>query len=249
MPCSYLIVRIPSSWPGLQVDAEYEVSAKAAGAARTASEAAADFDTRYRIKSRTRNFYKDFKRRLPLRMRAMNDFLNTPMGAVTFLFLFLVSGGAAATSSACSTPNQNQLGGGFRYRASPSLPHLHTVPWQASPLTGPRHLLPALACPACSVHRRLLGHPARPLLLHVALPAAGPPRNVRAHATPAVPAVHLLSVQRAPLPPARLPCPSCLPPIRPSSPSALPRGLPTACAPSAPPLLLLQQLPERQGGS
>ena len=48
------------------MDAEYEVSAKAAEAARTASEAAAEFDTKFRVRQKTRNFYKDFKRRLPL---------------------------------------------------------------------------------------------------------------------------------------------------------------------------------------
>lgn len=57
----------------MQVDAEYEVSRKAAEAARAAEEAARklnnaaeDVDSRFHVRYRVRNFWRDIKRAAPL---------------------------------------------------------------------------------------------------------------------------------------------------------------------------------------
>lgn len=74
-----------------KVDAEYEVKKKAAEAARTVNEAAEELDSKFQFRSRTRNAFTDAKRMAPRVMRQIGDFFSTPMGAVTFMFLFLVS--------------------------------------------------------------------------------------------------------------------------------------------------------------
>ncbi|KAL4452302.1 hypothetical protein ABPG75_007964 [Micractinium tetrahymenae] len=81
-----------------QVDAEYDVSGKAAGAAKTAAEgarrvndAAEELESRWQVRRRMRNAFTDFKRATPQVMSQVRDFFNTPLGAVTFLFLFMLS--------------------------------------------------------------------------------------------------------------------------------------------------------------
>ncbi|PSC72212.1 Replicase poly 1ab [Micractinium conductrix] len=81
-----------------RVDAEYDVSGKAADAARTASksarraaEAAEDFESRFHIRRRLRVAWADVKRSAPRTLAGVRDFFNTPLGAMTFLFLFMVS--------------------------------------------------------------------------------------------------------------------------------------------------------------
>lgn len=84
------------------MDAEYDVSGKAADAARTASksarraaEAAEDFESRFHIRRRLRVAWADVKRSAPRTLAGVRDFFNTPLGAMTFLFLFMVSGESA----------------------------------------------------------------------------------------------------------------------------------------------------------
>lgn len=81
-----------------QVDAEYDVSGKAAEAAKTAAEgarrvndAAEELESRWQIRRRMRNAFADLKRTTPQLMSQVRDFFNTPLGAMTFLFLFMLS--------------------------------------------------------------------------------------------------------------------------------------------------------------
>lgn len=82
-----------------QADAEYDLSSKAESAARAAAEAAAkindaaaDADSKWGVRRRLRVWFADARRALPTLGRNINEFLNTPLGAMTFFFLFLVSG-------------------------------------------------------------------------------------------------------------------------------------------------------------
>lgn len=81
-----------------KVDAEYDVSGKAADAARTAAQnarkvndAAEELESRFHVRRRIRNAWTDVKRRTPAVMSQMRKYFDTPLGAVTFLFLFMVS--------------------------------------------------------------------------------------------------------------------------------------------------------------
>ncbi|KAL4857299.1 hypothetical protein ACK3TF_002585 [Chlorella vulgaris] len=85
-----------------KVDQEYDVSGRAADVAQKAAEAAQtaagaaqgvnnELESRFQFRRKTRNFFTDFKRRLPYMWRQVSEFSSTPMGAITFFFAFLVS--------------------------------------------------------------------------------------------------------------------------------------------------------------
>jgi hypothetical protein len=81
-----------------KVDAEFDVSGKASEAARAAAEAARkvneaaeDADSKFQFRRKGRILWSDLKRSAPVWGRRIRDFFETPLGAVTFLFLFLIS--------------------------------------------------------------------------------------------------------------------------------------------------------------
>lgn len=225
----------PAPSPLRQVDAEYDVSGKAADAARAAEEAARrlgeaaeDADARYQVRGRAQNLWRDIKRgapavrrrawlacawpacagwsalaggvqargagcwlqcmaarpgacidhlpppscpALPQAGRAIRDFFETPLGAVTFLFLFLISVRRGAPMAAAH-------GGGVQcipasVFTSRQPPILHTSATRRTNQTRP--LAPTLLP---GVHRRLLGHPARAVCEHVDLHPAQPAHHV-----------------------------------------------------------------------